>query len=317
MAGRALGGNGVGDAGSDSLIRVSVVIPAFNAARTLDRAARSALAQTMRSVEVIIVDDGSDDDTFACALRLANEDDRVVPIRLTENVGPGRARNSAIDVARGEWIAVLDADDTYSVERLERLTSSAAEHGADVFADNLEVWWDDHPVGSEIGYDDLILSTLSPLTLTDFLEFSSPTRPDRSIGYVKPIFRKAFLDLHQLRYAEDIRCGEDWLFYAGALLRGARFCFTPDSYYRYTISSVSITQSRVRVVENVESLMTATARLEEDILAAGNDGTEAALTLLTKRRRSLSGIRRRQRMKRLILDRPALRSMVTTLKRSA
>lgn len=272
----------------------------------------------MRNVEVIIVDDGSDDDTFACALRLANEDDRVVPIRLNENVGPGKARNSAVDVARGEWIAVLDADDTYSVERLERLTSSAAEHGADFFADNLEVWWGDHhPLGSEIGYDSLTLSMLSPLTLTGFLEFSSPTRLDRSIGYVKPIFRKAFLDLHQLRYAEDIRCGEDWLFYARALLRGARFCLTPDSYYRYTISSASITQSRARAVENVESLMTATARLEEDILAAGNDGAEAALALLTKRKRSLSDIRRKQQMKRLIFDRPALRSMITTLRRRA
>src|SRR5579859_6471888 len=101
---------------------VTVLIPAYNAGPFLHRAVGSALDQTHPPLEVIVVDDGSTDDTADVAQRLALADPRVRVIRLPENGGPAKARNAGLDLARGEWVAVLDADDAYMHARLEDLT---------------------------------------------------------------------------------------------------------------------------------------------------------------------------------------------------
>ena len=91
--------------------RVSVVIPLYNSAPTLRPAVASALAQTLTDIEVLIVDDGSQDTSLSLAHRLAGEDPRVSVIALPENRGKPHAMNPAIAAARGAWTAVLDADD--------------------------------------------------------------------------------------------------------------------------------------------------------------------------------------------------------------
>lgn len=98
---------------------VSVIIPAYNATRTLEATLRSALAQTVRNIEVTIVDDGSKDDTLAFARRLAAVDDRV-RVLTRPNGGVAAARNTGIRAARGRYVALLDADDLWVPHKLER-----------------------------------------------------------------------------------------------------------------------------------------------------------------------------------------------------
>ncbi|ELY85659.1 glycosyltransferase family 2 protein [Natrialba taiwanensis] len=98
--------------------RVSVVIPTYNRAGTLPTAIDSALEQTVEEIEVIVVDDGSTDDTPAV---LASYDDpRVQPVVHADNQGANVARNTGIDHARGEYIAFLDSDDEWRPEKLDR-----------------------------------------------------------------------------------------------------------------------------------------------------------------------------------------------------
>ncbi|ELY60614.1 glycosyltransferase family 2 protein [Natronolimnohabitans innermongolicus] len=98
--------------------RVSVVIPTYNRAETLPRAIDSALEQTMDDLEVVVVDDGSSDETQSV---LADYDDpRVRPIVHATNQGANVARNTGIEYARGEYIAFLDSDDTWQPTKLER-----------------------------------------------------------------------------------------------------------------------------------------------------------------------------------------------------
>jgi glycosyltransferase involved in cell wall biosynthesis len=85
-----------------------VVIPAFNAGRTIDRALASALGQDHRPLEIIVIDDGSTDDTARVA---GGRDQRVRLLRLGRNRGVAAATNAGLGVARGEFIAFLDADD--------------------------------------------------------------------------------------------------------------------------------------------------------------------------------------------------------------
>jgi len=95
---------------------VSVVIPAFNAGRTITAALQSVFAQTFRRYEVIVVDDGSTDDT---GLRIAEVGGRIQYVRQT-NGGPGAARNEGVRRARGRLIAFLDADDVWLPRKLQR-----------------------------------------------------------------------------------------------------------------------------------------------------------------------------------------------------
>ena len=86
---------------------VSVVIPAFNAARFIGRALENVLNQTVPVLEIIVVDDGSTDDTATVASRYAP----LVRVARKSNAGPASARNLGASLARGEWLAMLDADD--------------------------------------------------------------------------------------------------------------------------------------------------------------------------------------------------------------
>lgn len=98
---------------------VSVVVPAYNAAAYLRETLASALAQTYRPLEVIVVDDGSTDCTAAIVEQVARDNDRVRLIR-TENGGVAAARNTGIKAARGAFVALLDADDLWHPEKIAK-----------------------------------------------------------------------------------------------------------------------------------------------------------------------------------------------------
>jgi glycosyltransferase involved in cell wall biosynthesis len=105
--------------------RVSVAIPVYNSASTLERCIRSAMRQTLADIEILVADDGSTDDSATVADRLAQEDSRIRVLRIVPNGGKPAAMNRLIAEARGEWVAVLDADDAYHDARLEHLVAAA------------------------------------------------------------------------------------------------------------------------------------------------------------------------------------------------
>ncbi len=107
---------------------VSVVVPAYNATAFIGPALASALGQTLASLEVIVVDDGSKDETSAVVERLARQDARLRLVQQ-ENAGVGAARNTGIRLARGAFIAPLDADDFWSPDKLQKQVARMEECG--------------------------------------------------------------------------------------------------------------------------------------------------------------------------------------------
>ena len=105
--------------GRANLDCVSVVIPAFNAARTIDATLRSARAQTYRDLELVVVDDGSQDETASIVRAHVACDSRVRLLAQT-NAGVGAARNLGVRETRGAFIATLDADDLWAPHKIER-----------------------------------------------------------------------------------------------------------------------------------------------------------------------------------------------------
>ena len=103
----------------------TVVIPAFQAEATVATAIRSVLLQTEPRLEVILVDDGSTDDTVGRAMAAAAGDRRLTVLRQA-NAGVAAARNAGLDIARGDYIAFLDADDRWAPQALEVLAGAFA-----------------------------------------------------------------------------------------------------------------------------------------------------------------------------------------------
>lgn len=106
--------------------KISIIMTAYNASRTIGEAIESVLGQTFKNFELLICDDGSSDNT----VKIVNSyhDSRIHLIQNKKNIGPGKSRDRLISQARGQWITLLDADDVYTCERLEVLYEIAKKN---------------------------------------------------------------------------------------------------------------------------------------------------------------------------------------------
>ena len=99
---------------------ISVVIPAYNAEKTLGRAIESVLAQTYSNIELIVVEDCSWDNTLKIAASYAKKDSRIRVLQNQANLGVAMSRNRGIEEAQGDWIAFLDSDDAWVPSKLKK-----------------------------------------------------------------------------------------------------------------------------------------------------------------------------------------------------
>ncbi len=111
--------------------KVSIIVPVYNMEQYLPRCMESLLRQTMKELQIILVDDGSTDQSAALCDRYAAQDERVLSVHQ-KNQGPGMARNTGLTYAKGEFIGFVDSDDYVLPEMFERLYEKAAELGADM-----------------------------------------------------------------------------------------------------------------------------------------------------------------------------------------
>lgn len=111
--------------------KISVIVPVYNAEAYLRRCLESILAQTHENFELILVDDGSRDQSGAICDEYARRDSRVTVVHQ-ENGGPSSARNAGLDLAAGDWVTFVDSDDYIDADLCEYLLSLAEKHGADI-----------------------------------------------------------------------------------------------------------------------------------------------------------------------------------------
>lgn len=238
---------------------VSVVVAAWNAEKYLRAAIDSALSQAEVTVEVLVVDDASSDDSASVAERVG--DPRVRVFRLPHNQGPSAARNHAIARAQGAWLAVLDADDTLLPGRLSRLMSLGERGGAAVVVDNLLI---QRATGEDSAPMFNRPDTADEVRAVDAVQFIRGNRfmhGRYTLGYLKPLFRRQFVQQHGIRYDEAIRMGEDYLYLLEVLLCGGLCLYdgTPGYGYREHVESMTaqrLDQDRIRgVVEGDRRLL--------------------------------------------------------------
>jgi succinoglycan biosynthesis protein ExoU len=209
---------------------VDVLIAAWNRSDTIERAILSALEEPeVRTV--IVVDDGSTDDTVEVAARVATGSARVVVCRMATNRGPSAARNRAIEISTAPWISILDGDDYFLPGRIGKILSLAGD--CDLVADDI-LQEQRTERGAELR--PMIFSRSFEARTIDLQTFVHGNagrrgRSRREFGYLKPLIRREFLDRWRLRYDEALRLGEDYALYARALAVGGRFLLAPACGY--------------------------------------------------------------------------------------
>jgi len=247
--------------------RVSVIVPAYNAAGFLKRALHSALAQTMPDLELIVVDDSSTDATLALAREVAARDPRVRVLHNERNRGMYSTYNRAIDAARGEWIAALDADDVWLPERLESMLAVADSEDM-VSDDQLIFHTSPHHRGrakalSLLSSHGMSVSEPRRLNPLEFVE--------HDLGLLKPLIRRSFLSQRELKYDANLKIGADFFLYFGFLLAGARWLQLPNGYYLYSEHSANTSKDTVGIARDVakstETLLRHPAVAADPVLA--------------------------------------------------
>jgi succinoglycan biosynthesis protein ExoO len=233
----------------------SVIMPAYNVAGIIGRAIRSAAAQTFPPLEILVIDDCSTDNTVEVVKALAQDIPSIRLLSTSANGGPSPARNVGLSAAKGDWIALLDADDAWKPGRLKRLSEVASATSADFVADDL-VMWDPladaqfKPSYFELPEPQKQITLVDMFRADDNFNFSKA-----SFTLMKPIFCREFLTKHKLGYNEDMKIGEDFTFYIECLFNGARVILIKEAYYIYSMpSSPSGRSPHSRSVQDVGKL---------------------------------------------------------------
>jgi succinoglycan biosynthesis protein ExoO len=223
--------------------RVSAVMPVYNGARTLMEAVNSVLNQTYGDFELIICNDASTDETENILNNI--KDGRVTVIHNRQNLGVGPTRDNAIDLARGVWIAVIDADDAWAPERLEVMLKEA-----DACCD-------------EMIFDDLIECHDTPLGMVPWHEM----RGKRAFGsngidavevpitefvrekrlLIKPIFPAKYVKKYKISHGFS-RFAEDTEFFLKLLAYGLGIRYVPRAMYYYRITPESLSSLANRFI---------------------------------------------------------------------
>jgi len=109
---------------------VSVIMPAYNTEKYIEYAISSVLSQSYPNFELIVIDDGSKDNTVAIIKKFIDMDARIKLVINQTNLGVSATRNKGISIAKGEWIAFLDSDDIWKESKLEKQIQQAEQTGA-------------------------------------------------------------------------------------------------------------------------------------------------------------------------------------------
>ena len=239
-------------------VKVSVIMPAYNSSKYLGEAIESLTMQSLPDFEVIVVDDGSTDDSVEIVERYAAQDDRVRLVRLPRS-NAGAARNAGMRHARGTYVIFLDADDVFDKDLLRLPAERLDQTGADICLFNAHSFYEHDP---EHIIQNRFLSEEAPLDGP----FSPQDVSDRVFQIINPapwtkIYRLSFIEEHGLRYQSYDTANDLFFTYASLTEAGSIVC-VDKSLLLYRMHAESSQHAKKRHPLNfVRALLAIKARL--------------------------------------------------------
>ena len=223
-------------------------MPVYNAVQFLNKTILSVVNQTLNDVEIICVDDGSTDKSVEKLKNLKNKYG-LIEIFSQENQGSGKARNTGIDKANGEYIAFLDADDIFLNKYvLEIMYNFAKENNADVVSANLQFVEKNYKLKENWHYHNKDYAYFSSYG------FISPKDYGIPFAFYKNIFKREFLLKNNIKFPDLIR-GQDPVFLAEVLSNTNKIYTVPLNFYGYNYSIGGGVNVKVNTYEKKYSYM--------------------------------------------------------------
>ena len=236
---------------------ISVIIPCYNSERHIRKCLDSVLSQTYRNLEIVMIDDGSTDNTAQILRQYAQMDKRIVFLQQP-NAGAGAASNLGIDLARGELISFVDHDDWLDLSMYDKLYTALSRDNADMAVCNFNLVYDDN---TKERYSNTNLRDKTVDIYDDvygyFARYCACSKPNNYIW--SRLYKSDIIKSSDVRF-ENLRLGADTLFNFKLLPLMKRATFISDGLYNYVQHSSSIVQ---------------TAANKSDIAAVFADGFEA------------------------------------------
>lgn len=246
---------------------VSVIIPVYNVEKYLDRCMQSVLNQTLRNIEIILIDDGSPDDCPRLCDEYANKDDRIKVIHK-QNGGLGYARNSGLEIATGEYVAFVDSDDFIDVQMYKSLYSMAKKEDADAVYSNCKLYRNGVAAVREDVKEDTFFRTKDEVEQF-LLDYVAPLPEEKhDVKYMmsvwRAVYRMSIIKENNIRFlSERDILSEDMPFNIDFLKCSTKVVYLKDAFYNYCLNPSSLTQhwtvekndKRQRLFECIEQRM--------------------------------------------------------------
>ena len=206
---------------------ISVIVPVWNGEKTLAECVGSIIHQSLQDMEIILVDDGSSDGTWALMERLAEEDARI-RILHRENEGVSQARNAGIEMSRGRYVRFVDADDQLPPDSMRILVEKAGENDCDlVLAAYTEV------LGRKRYHRDLGKCE-DTVDNEEFLRRLERLSNSFYYGVLwNKLFKGQIIREHGVRFVSGLHWGEDFAFVMGYLAHAECIRYTKELVYDY------------------------------------------------------------------------------------
>lgn len=244
-------------------IKVSLIIPVYNAENFLNESITSLLNQTLSDIELVCVNDGSKDNSLRMLENFSKKDSRIKIINQ-ENQGCGAARNKALDNANGDYIYFFDPDDYLVPDALEKLYYNAISNNSDFVIFKIASFRDGQP----INYDEPGFEFEKIFNDVDFNNFTFNYRAIKrhvllsSFAPWTKFYKKEFLDKYDdFRFHVNVAF-DDVPFHVQSMLRAKRISYVPEFFYHYRLSnpnSVNNTASNApdifKIVDYVENFL--------------------------------------------------------------
>ena len=213
---------------------ISIIIPVYNASKYIRETVLSVMNQDYQDLEIILVNDGSTDDTRSICEQLKSEDERIIVIHQ-KNAGVSAARNHGKEAAKGEYLLFIDADDCLEKDMVRTLYQKMIETEADIVSCGAAIVKDGAVIKEEFGTNRLY-SYSKDEALKFFLIGNKV-----NIGVWTKLFKKTLIE--DLEFRTDVRINEDKLFIFEALMKADKYVVYDVSKYHYIQREDSATRT--------------------------------------------------------------------------
>ena len=224
---------------------LSIVVPVYNVAVWLPKSLDSLVKQSYQNLEIICIDDGSTDASWEILQRYAEKDCRIKAIHQ-ENAGVSAARNAGLDVATGEFVTFVDADDWLESEAYEKVVEQFAD-GVDIVCFGCVV----------DGASDAELDEYFNRLPYGRIEITPAKFSELNVSLPTKVYRREIIEQHGIRFPKGVAYGEDSAFVLCLLGRAKVMYNVASRYYHYVQRDSSVMHDKVRLESRVEDLLRA------------------------------------------------------------